>query len=131
MRDKNDIERFVDAQNSPYGGYAVALQEMKDGQKCSHWIWYIFPQLRGLGRSFNSDYYGLADKDEAKRYLEHPVLGPRLREITKAVLSHKGQVSLQHLMGSSIDVIKLKSCMQLFDEICPQDDFAKVLNFEN
>ena len=78
-----DIERFVEAQDSEYCGYAQALQEMQEGAKHGHWIWYIFPQLRGLGHSGNANFYGIVDLREAKEYLKHPVLGTRLREITQ------------------------------------------------
>lgn len=69
------LERFIDAQEYTY---TTALREICDGKKMSHWIWYIFPQLKGLGRSHNSDYYGILDTDEAKQYWEHPILGFRL-----------------------------------------------------
>ena len=75
-----DLDRFVSAQEYDY---PVALSEIKAGRKYSHWIWYIFPQLKGLGRSWNSDFYGLASVAEAKAYLDHPVLGARLREIVQ------------------------------------------------
>lgn len=107
--------------------YATALQEMKDGEKRSHWIWYIFPQLRGLGHSSNSWIYGLADVEEAKAYLEHPVLGVRLREVTRAVLAHHGK-DIATIMGSAIDARKLCSSMTLFDAVSPNDVFRGVLN---
>ena len=78
-----DLSRFLAAQERDY---AQALAEIRTGRKRSHWIWYIFPQLRGLGYSYNAEYYGLADAEEARRYLAHPVLGARLREITEALL---------------------------------------------
>ena len=107
--------------------YATALQEMKDGQKRSHWIWYIFPQLRGLGNSSYSWIYGLADIDEAKAYLDHSVLGHRLREVTQAVLAHRGK-DIISIMGSSIDVLKLRSSMTLCDAVSPNDIFRTVLD---
>ena len=107
--------------------YAMALQEMKDGEKRSHWIWYIFPQLRGLGHSSNSWIYGLADMEEAKVYLSHPVLGARLREVTQAVLAHHGK-DIVAVMGSAIDARKLRSSMTLFDAVSPNDIFRDVLN---
>ena len=120
------MKRFIDAQDS-YGMYDVALQEIKDGLKRSHWIWFVFPQLKGFGRSYNSEYYGLNGVEEAKAYLEHPVLGIRLREITAALLSH-GDKDVQAVMGSHIDAVKLLSCMTLFDAITPQDVFGQVLD---
>lgn len=122
--DPFDLQRFIDMQQTDY---ATALQEMKDGQKRSHWIWYIFPQLRGLGHSSYSWIYGLADTEEAKAYLDHPVLGPRLREVTQAVLTHRGK-DIVSIMGSSIDALKLCSSMTLFDVVSPNDIFRHVLD---
>ena len=122
--DPFNLQRFLDMQQSDY---ATALQEMKDGEKRSHWIWYIFPQLRGLGHSSNSWIYGLADVEEAKAYLSHPVLRARLREVTQAVLAHHGK-DIVAVMGSSIDAHKLRSSMTLFDAVSPNDVFRDVLN---
>ncbi len=127
MIQKTDIERFVEAQNAPlYGCYNIAFMEISSGKKMSHWIWYIFPQLRGLGRSHRSEYFGITDTDEARRYLAHPVLGARLREITKAALSHRNKRP-EKLFGSGIDAQKAQSCMTLFDAISPNDIFAEAL----
>ena len=93
-----------------------------------HWIWYIFPQQKGLGRSYNSQYYGLDGIDEARAYLVHPVLGARLREISEALLSHKDKRDIDAIMGSSIDVLKLQTCMNLFNRVSPNDIFEKVLD---
>lgn len=123
-----DIERFVEAQESEYCGYALALQEMQEGAKHGHWIWYIFPQLRGLGHSGNANFYGIEDLQEARAYLAHPVLGARLREITQVVLDHADDRLAIELMGSEIDMLKLKSSMTLFDQACPNDIFSDVLN---
>lgn len=123
-----DIERFVEAQDSEYCGYAQALQEMQDGAKHGHWIWYIFPQLRGLGHSGNANFYGIEDLQEAKEYLKHPVLGTRLREITQVVLDHADDRLAIELMGSDIDELKLKSSMTLFDKASPNDIFSGVLD---
>ena len=122
--DPFNLQRFINMQQTDY---ATALQEMKDGQKVSHWIWYIFPQLRGLGHSSYSWIYGLADTEEAKAYLIHPVLGPRLREVTQAVLIHRGK-DIVSIMGSSIDAMKFRSSMTLFDAISPNDIFRDVLD---
>ncbi len=108
--DINSLDRFLEAQEHMY---PVALEEMKNGQKCSHWIWYIFPQLRGLGRSGNSYNYGINGIEEAKAYLAHPVLSQRLTEITEAVLAHKGK-DIRDIMGGNIDAVKLRSSMTLF-----------------
>ena len=92
--------------------YETALEEMKNGKKESHWIWYIFPQLRGLSYSPNAYTYGINGLEEAKAYLEHPVLSARLIEISTALLSHKGE-SIENIMGD-IDALKLRSSMTLF-----------------
>lgn len=118
------LERFLDGQRF---GYETALKEMQMGRKVNHWIWYIFPQMKGLGHSPNAQLYGIASLDEAKAYLEHPVLGKRLREITQAVLSHKDE-SIFEIMGSRIDAIKFKSSMTLFDQVSPNDLYAEVLD---
>lgn len=119
------IDRFLIAQNSDFAGYSVALSEIKAGRKASHWIWYIFPQLRGLGYSRMSQYYGIADRHEAEAYFRHPVLGARLREITEALLGHTDKSAYAILGG--VDALKVQSCMTLFDCISPNDVFEKVL----
>ena len=118
------LQRFIDGQRF---GYEIALKEMKAGQKQNHWIWYIFPQIQGLGHSPNSQYYGINGLNEAKAYLQHPVLGARLREITQEVLNHAGK-SIYAIMGAPIDAKKFKSSMTLFDAISPDDIFAKALD---
>ena len=123
--DPFNIERFIEAQNTS-NTYRQALVEMQQGHKQTHWIWFIFPQLKGFGHSAYSQYYGLADTDEARTYLAHPLLNERLREITKAVLLHDN-MDVKRVMGSSIDAVKLKSSMTLFDVVCPNDIFEEVL----
>ena len=117
-----DLGRFVEAQEMDY---VQALKEMKDGQKRGHWIWYIFPQIKGLGHSYDSEYYGISSKEEAKAYLDHPVLGARLREITQALLDCKNK-SADDILGFP-DVLKVRSCMTLFDLVSPNDIFNDVL----
>lgn len=125
MGDTNyNLQRFLDAQEDMY---LVALKEIRKGGKQSHWIWYIFPQEKGLGYSYNSQFYGLDGEEEARAYLAHPVLGTRLREITRALLAHRGHRTVRQLMGSEVDVLKLRSSMQLFDKVSPDDVFAEVL----
>ena len=121
-----DIERFVVAQNMPHHSYPDALEEINNGRKYTHWVWYIFPQLRGLGYSHNAHYYGISGREEARLYLQHPVLGGRLREISLALLQHKG-MEAESILGG-IDAMKVRSCMTLFDAISPNDVFAEVLN---
>jgi uncharacterized protein (DUF1810 family) len=117
----HSLERFVVAQERMY---PRALEEVKNGRKVTHWIWYIFPQLKGLGHSNKSIYYGLDGIEEARAYLAHPILGERLREITTAVL--QSDKSADEIFGG-IDTIKLRSCMTLFAEIAEDDLFTKVL----
>ena len=107
------LERFLKAQEKSYDG---ALAELTAGRKTGHWIWWIFPQLRGLGTSGYSLFYGLADEAEAKAYLDHPVLGARYRECVAVVHRHlcEGGVAPLTLMGSEIDVVKLRSSLELF-----------------
>ena len=119
-----DLERFVEAQERDYG---TALQELTNGRKRSHWIWYIFPQQKGLGHSYNSNYYGLDGLGEARAYLEHPILSERLRECCKALLLHQGK-DIEDIMGSGIDVLKLQTSMNLFNHVSPDDVFKEVLN---
>lgn len=120
-----DLERFLTAQAADY---ADALDDIRNGRKRGHWIWYIFPQQKGLGHSYNSEYYGLDGIDEARAYLAHPVLGARLREISEALLIHEGKRDIDAIMGSSIDVLKLQTCMNLFNRVSPNDIFEKVLD---
>ena len=116
------ITRFKEAQER-FGGYETALEEIRQGQKRSHWIWYIFPQLKGLGRSYNSEYYGMASLDEAKEYLGDPVLKERLLEISGVLLEHKGE-DIHRIMGG-IDAKKLCSSMTLFEVAGREDESCK------
>ena len=115
------LERFVQAQEKTY---AAALGELKAGRKTGHWIWWIFPQMRGLGTTEYSVFYGLADQAEAKAYLEHPVLGARYRECVAVVHRHlcEGGVAPLTLMGSEIDVVKLLSSLELMLKVAPAMD---------
>ena len=109
------LQRFHDAQADADSGYATALAEMRSGRKRKHWIWYIFPQLAGLGRSGIAQYYGLQSLDEACEYLRDPVLRARYEEITAAVAEQlEAGVPLERLMGGSIDALKLASSVTLF-----------------
>jgi|SRR5690349_6667011 len=104
-----DLRRFVDAQDRVYD---TVVAELRDGAKRSHWIWFIFPQLRGLGRSGTATHYGIASLDEARAYLAHPVLGPRLRECTRLVTAIEGR-SVDQIFGWP-DNVKVRSSMTLF-----------------
>jgi uncharacterized protein (DUF1810 family) len=109
---ETDLARFIEAQESPYGSYQQALQEIRDGRKQSHWVWYIFPQLRGLGTSDMAYVYGISGLDEAHAYLNHPKLSGRLQEFCVALLQHKDK-SAYEILGD-IDAMKLRSSMTLF-----------------
>lgn len=116
---QKNLERFLHAQDSGgiydgTGTYAEALQEVKNGHKSGHWIWYIFPQMKGLGRSEISQFYGINGREEAKAYIEHPVLRERLVEICEAVLN--SEKSVYDIFGQ--DAIKVRSCILLFESVC-------------
>lgn len=122
--DPFNLNRFLGAQESYY---ADALREIKQGYKQSHWIWFIFPQMRGLGRSPMAENYGIKSIEEARAYLEDPILKKRLIEISSALLKHKGKSTAYEILGT-IDAIKVRSCMTLFDHILPNTIFAEVLD---
>ena len=117
------LQRFIEAQNDSYD---QALKEIRNGRKLTYWIWYIFPQMKGLGFSYNSEYYGITSLQEAKDYLENELLRKRLFEITESLLMHKGK-DIESIMGD-IDALKLKSSMTLFDAVQPDDIFGEVLD---
>jgi uncharacterized protein (DUF1810 family) len=111
------LERFHRAQASAWAGYSTALEEINRGRKSSHWIWYIFPQIDGLGRSSTAREFALRDIEEACDYLQDPVLRGRYTEIARAVLKQLGDgVSVEKLMGGSTDALKLASSLTLFRE---------------
>ena len=107
--DINSLDRFVEVQEKMY---PIAMKEIQNGQKETHWMWYIFPQLRGLGMSAMAHIYGLSGLEEAKAYLEHPWLSGRLYELCVALLHHKDK-SANEIFGD-LDAMKLKSSMTLF-----------------
>ena len=114
-----DLDRFVKAQDSEMYTYADALNEIKEGHKQGHWIWYVFPQIKGLGHSYKSEFYGIASTEEAKAYMGHPVLSKRLRDITGAFLNCNNP--------SAFNVLGFP-CMTLFDIVSPNDVFNDVLD---
>ena len=114
MENNYNLNRFIEAQNRDYD---IALAEIRAGKKVSHWMWYIFPQLKGLGRSSTSEYYGLSGIKEAQAYLSDPILKARLIEITDAVIANKDK-SAEEIFGG-IDAKKLRSCMTLFSIAAP------------
>ena len=125
-RNRN-LLRFVHAQDSGglydgTGTYAQALQEVKAGHKRGHWIWYVFPQMKGLGKSEISQFYGINGREEAKAYIEHPVLMERLVEICKAVLN--SETSVYDIFGS--DAIKVRACVLLFASVSDIPVFKRI-----
>jgi len=116
MADTHDLARFVEAQAAVY---ATALAELAAGQKRSHWMWFVFPQLRGLGRTETAHYYGIASRAEADAYFRHPLLGARLKACTQAVLAARGK-SAQQIFGSPDD-LKFRSSLTLFAQVAPED----------
>lgn len=121
---RHDLNRFLDAQAG--GAYERALGEVSCGRKESHWIWFVFPQLKGLGMSEASEFYGIESIGEAREYLAHPVLGRRLREISEALLG-QSEGDPERIFGWP-DVLKVRSCMALFDLLEPGKAFAEILD---
>ena len=122
------LKRFLNAQNS--GGlydnmtdYRTALQEINNGCKKTHWIWYVFPQMKGLGKSEISEFYGINGREEAYEYMQNPILSERLIKATEAVLNNKH--SVYNIFGQ--DVIKFRSCMLLFATISDNPIFKQVI----
>lgn len=110
-----DLQRFVEAQNPVYD---QVMQELQAGRKRSHWMWYVFPQLDGLGHSIMAERYALSGIDEARAYLAHPVLGPRLEACVAALVQHSDK-SAREILGSPDD-LKLRSCLTLFSQAAPE-----------
>lgn len=124
MNDPYDLQRFIDAQASTH---ERALAELKSGRKQSHWMWFMFPQLTGLGHSDMARRYGISGRDEAIAYLQHPLLGKRLADCCEALLKWDER-SATHIMGSPDDM-KLRSSMTLFAAVAPDTPvFQQVLD---
>jgi uncharacterized protein (DUF1810 family) len=123
VSDGYNLQRFIDAQQ---GTFEAALSELKAGRKQSHWMWFIFPQLAALGHSPTAKFYGLRDAGEAAAYLSDPILGPRLRQCVKALLPWAGERSAEEILGS-IDAMKLRSSLTLFDVVEPTGAFGQAL----
>ena len=125
-----DLQKFIDAQDNGYDfgeTYQTALAEMKQGYKVSHWIWYVFPQIKGLGLSGITAYFSIKDINEAKDYYAHPVLGERLLEITRELLNIESDDPM-NVFGSP-DAFKVRSCMTLFKHAAPEQElFQQVLD---
>ena len=120
------VKRFIEAQNDAYAGYRQALEEVKNGRKVWHWIWYVFPQMRGLGYSDKAVYYGIADREEAEDYILNFTLNDRIHEISEALLQHRDKSAVE--IFGSLDAMKVQSSMTLFDAMCPNDVFGRVLD---
>ncbi len=126
MNDPYHLDRFVSAQNTG-GTYGRVTEELRRGQKVSHWMWFIFPQIVGLGRSETARVYAISSLDEARAYLAHPVLGPRLIECAGTVARLRGRTA-QEIFGE-IDAQKLRSSMTLFHEVASGEQaFSDVLD---
>ena len=123
MSDPHNLQRFVDAQE---GVFDQALAELHAGDKQSHWMWFVFPQLAGLGRSPTAQYFALKTSEEARCYLHHPLLGPRLRLATETLLPWTGRRTAEQILGP-VDTMKLRSSLTLFDAIAPGGIFGEAL----
>jgi uncharacterized protein (DUF1810 family) len=117
------LDRFVQAQHRHH---AQALAELHAGRKTSHWMWFVLPQLRGLGRSEMAREYGLADRAEAEAFLAHPLLGPRLRACVRALLAHRDR-PIAAILGE-VDAMKFRSCLTLFDAVSAEALFNEALD---
>ena len=124
MNDPHNLQRFVDAQDP---GFEAVLAELRAGSKTSHWMWFIFPQLRGLGRSPTAQYYGIGSLEEAGAYLLHDRLGPRLGQCVEAVVRWAGTRTPEQILGP-IDALKLKSCLTLFEAANGDGPFGPALD---
>ena len=119
MCDPFDVQRFAAAQDTD-GTYARALAELRAGRKRTHWMWFVFPQLAGLGRSETARRYAIGSLEEARAYLADPLLGPRLRESTRALLDASATLTAREILGD-VDAMKLRSSMTLFLHAAPHD----------
>ena len=124
--DRYGLRRFQEAQDTG-GTYGAALSELRAGRKTTHWMWFVFPQIAGLGRSPTAQRYAISSLDEARAYLEHPVLGPRLLECARALTALHGRTA-EEIFGP-VDAMKLRSAMTLFDRAAPDEPvFREVLD---
>ena len=122
--DPFDLQRFVDAQADVYAGVTA---ELAAGLKTSHWMWFVFPQLKSLGRSSTALHYGVGSLDEGRAYWQHPVLGPRLRQCCELLLAVAPDRTARQILGP-IDALKLRSCLTLFERVAPDEPlFGRLL----
>ena len=124
MDDPYNLQRF---HNQHIDIFNSALAEIRAGEKRTHWIWFIFPQLRGLGRSPASQHYGIASVDEARAYLADPILGANLRRSVEALLPWRHDRTAEQILGS-VDAMKLRSSLTLFDQVAPGEVFGRALD---
>jgi uncharacterized protein (DUF1810 family) len=124
VTDRHDLQRFVDAQSEVF---EEVLSELRAGRKTSHWIWFIFPQIKGLGHSATAREFAILSREEAAAYAAHPILGPRLRECTRLVNAIGGR-GIRQILGTPDD-LKFRSSMTLFAQVCPDDPiFTHAIN---
>ena len=123
VSDPYSLQRFVDAQDA---AFEAVLAELGAGRKQSHWMWFIFPQLAGLGRSTTAQFYAITSLSEARAYLEHPLLGQRIRQCVETLSHWSARRSAEQIMGP-VDALKLRSSLTLFDEVEPSGMFAAAL----
>lgn len=116
MGDPDNLQRFVGPQS---GVYADVTGELERGRKQTHWMWFVFPQLKGLGRTATAEHFGIASLGEAKAYLAHPVLGPRLRECAGLLRDYPDRRGIEQILGA-VDALKLRSSMTLFLQACEE-----------
>ena len=121
--DLHNLQRFIDAQQ---GAFEQALAELRAGHKQSHWMWFVFPQLAGLGRSATAQFYAIRSPEEARAYVAHDVLGPRLRQAVEELLRWASRRSAEEILGP-IDSVKLRSSLTLFDRVEPNAVFGRAL----
>jgi uncharacterized protein (DUF1810 family) len=124
VTDPHQLQRFLDAQAADFD---IALEELHAGAKQSHWMWYIFPQLTGLGTSQTAHFYAIDSLDEARAYLDHPILGPRLIACVAAIGQWAGSRPAEQILGPG-DALKFRSCLTLFDQAEPGGPFARALD---
>ncbi|HKX91698.1 MAG TPA: DUF1810 domain-containing protein [Sphingomicrobium sp.] len=124
MADLFDLQRFLDAQS---GRFAIATAELRAGDKRSHWMWFVFPQLRELGRSPTAKFFGIVSIHEARAYAEHPILGARLRQVVESLLDWAGRRSPEQILGP-VDAVKLRSSLTLFEAASDDALFATALD---
>ena len=123
MTSTKGLDRFIEAQSSTI---EAALADLQAGQKRTHWMWFIFPQIHSLGRSPMAQFFAISSLEEARAYLAHPILGPRLRQCAAAALPWATQRSAAAIFGA-VDALKFHSCMTLFDYVARHDVFERAL----